>query len=63
MAVANGLAVDPTPPTWFALLSDLHKSPFLLRYPVGLNCLVLPPTQPMLADLELLEGLARAARS
>ena len=62
MAVTKGLAVDPSPPAWLALLSELHKSPFRLRYPVGLNGFMLPATQPMLADLESLEGLTKGAR-
>jgi hypothetical protein len=62
-AVARGLTIDPKPPLWLALLSDLHKSPFRLRYPVGLNGFVLPASEPMLADLEILEGLVKGART
>jgi hypothetical protein len=63
MAVAKGLAIAPNPPSWLALLSDLHKTPFQLRYPVGLNGFVLPASQPMLADLEILKGPIKCERS
>ena len=62
MAVAHGLSVDPIEPEWLTWLSSLHARPFQLRYPVGLNGIVSPDRRPMLADLEALLELVRAAR-
>jgi len=55
LANQNGLltAVIP-PPAWLERLSQLHNGPFVLRYPMGLNGLLLPGTQPMLSDLEVI---------
>jgi hypothetical protein len=62
MAVKHGLTVDPAEPQWLATLSSLHGRPFHLRYPVGLNGLVTPGSQPMLSDLEALQKVIEAAR-
>ena len=56
----SGLPNDSTPPQWVECLSGLHNSPFYLRYPMGLNGLVLPGVQLMASELEsLLEAVRR----
>ena len=61
-AVAHGLTVEADEPPWFTLLDSLHDRPFLLRYPMGLNGMVMPPMTVVLNELEALLELARAAR-
>lgn len=58
-AVRGGLPIPPAPPQWVECLSGLHDSPFHLRYPMGLNGLVLPGAQPMAAELEALLEVVR----
>lgn len=62
-ASQSGLPVALVPPQWVECLSGLHNSPYYLRYPKGLNGLVLPGTQPMASELEtLLEAVRQGIR-
>ena len=54
MAHAQGLAVTLAPPDWVKTLSDLHNSPYHLRYSTGVYGIVKPAIQPMAAELESL---------
>ena len=54
-----GLQISPTPPAWVERLSALHNHPFYLRYPMGLNGLFLPATEPMLSEMQALLDLVR----
>ena len=54
--VALGALPNPAMPTWADRLGALHDKPFILRYPEGVHGLVLPGTDPMVAELqEMLE--------
>lgn len=56
MASVDGLRIPNQPPRWVALLSVLHGSPYPLRYVTGVNGIVSPAPEPMIAGLaELLE--------
>ncbi len=58
-----GLPISAVPPQWVGCLSRLHNSPFYLRYPMGLNGLVLPGAQPMASELEaLVEAVRQSVR-
>ena len=59
----NGFPKAESSPQWVECLSGLHDKPFYLRYPMGLNGLVLPGAQPMASDLEqLLETVRQGIR-
>ena len=59
----SGLPIASVTPQWVECLSGLHNSPFYLRYPMGLNGLVLPGAQPMASELEtLLEAVRQGIR-
>lgn len=63
-ALATGCPVGAAEPTWLERLSALHNAPFHLRYPMGLNGLVLPAAEPMVSDLkQLAEAVRRAVRA
>jgi len=51
MAFAQGLRVPKSPPTWADHLSDLHKSPYYLRYSTGIHVIRLPSAEPMTSEL------------
>jgi hypothetical protein len=59
LCVAQGNLPTADVPAWAKRLSDLHGAPYHLRYPVGLNGLVLPGVHPMLAQLEKLLEVVR----
>jgi HEPN domain-containing protein len=50
----GGLSIASELPQWAQCLNRLHKAPYNLRYPIGLNGLVLPGAQPMTSELEVL---------
>ena len=54
-----GLPNAPVSPQWVECLSRLHNSPFYLRYPMGLNGLVLPGSEPMASELVALVEVVR----
>lgn len=51
-AAADGLAIPACPPQWVHELSDLHASPFYLRYAPGVHIISTPPARSMTIDLE-----------
>lgn len=51
MAECQGLPIATPPPGWVISLSDLHNSPYYLRYSTGVNGVVLPAVEPMTTDL------------
>jgi hypothetical protein len=51
-AVENGLPISTSPPDWAMTLNQLHGSPFMLRYPLGLNGLVFPNAQEVTSGLQ-----------
>jgi hypothetical protein len=58
-AVSEGLSFTPCQPIWLQRLSELHDGPYVIRYPMGLNGVVLPHCVEMAHDLPL---LVRAVR-
>jgi hypothetical protein len=59
-ATSEGLAVSANLPPWAELLSQLHARPYHLRYSTGVNGLVTPASEPMVAELEaLVEQVAK----
>ena len=50
-AVANGLVIPPTPPSWVSTLSELHERPYYLRYSTDVHAMGVPPSQPMTTEL------------
>lgn len=59
LAASEGLAVSSTPPQWVANLSQLHGSPYYLRYSTGVHGLVLPAAEPMVTELtKLIETIS-----
>ena len=60
MACADGLRIQPTLPDWAKRLSDLHKSPYHLRYSAGVHGLVTPAPEPMTTELAQLAENVRA---
>ena len=59
-AVTRGFAFAPAEPVWLERLADLHTGPFLLRYPMGLNGLVLPHGVELARDMPRLVGYVRS---
>ena len=57
--ISVGLALNQIPPLWLSEIDNLHDSPFILRYPMHLNGLVLPATEPMMTDLDTLLDAVR----
>lgn len=47
-------------PEWAKRLNGLHNSPYVLRYPVGVNGLVLPSPAEVAKELSELESVVRA---
>ena len=54
MAAADGLSIPPTPPHWAQRLSEVHGSPYYLRYSTGVHGIVLPGAEPMVTEMEAL---------
>jgi hypothetical protein len=60
LAQKDGLML-PTPAAWTLTLAALHNSPFHIRYGKGVNVLVLPAPEPMVAELaDIVEVVSRA---
>jgi len=59
LAVRKGLCITATPPQWAETLNRLHDYPYHLRYPMGLNGLVLPNPQQTTSELEHLIDTVR----
>jgi hypothetical protein len=59
LAVAQGLAVPKSPPSWVADLSGLHDSPYYLRYSPGVNGIVAPGAEPMTSELLALAEIVK----
>ena len=51
-AANQGLPIGDTPPQWAERLNGLHGRPYYLRYPIGLNGLILPNAPQTTADLQ-----------
>ena len=55
MCVEEDLAaISPTVPTWVTQLSEIHDSPYYLRYSTGIHAITTPEPEPMTAELEAL---------
>ena len=54
LARADGLNVQSQPPQWVAGLSQLHDSPYYLRYSTGVHGIVSPAPEPMATELAAL---------
>jgi hypothetical protein len=59
MAAQEGLAVPIPAPSWVTRLSEVHNSPYYLRYSTGIHGIVLPAAQPMADELAALADLVR----
>ncbi len=59
MAFAQGLRIPELPPSWVNCLSDLHKSPYYLRYSTGVHGIVSPGAEPMTSELAALLEVVR----
>lgn len=59
----RGLPYAQVTPIWLQRLSELHIGPYVLRYPMGLNGVVLPQVATMAADLTILLRAVRESRS
>ena len=57
LSSSEGLAIAAKPPPWLERLSDLHNSPYHLRYSTGVHGLVIPGPEPMCTELEALVAL------
>jgi hypothetical protein len=58
-ASQRGLAIAAIPPAWAQNLSELHSHPYYLRYSTGVNGVLTPGPQPMLAELAALVETVR----
>jgi hypothetical protein len=58
-AFAQGLRVPESPPNWADCLSGLHKSPYYLRYSIGVHGIVSPGAEPMTSELAALLEVVR----
>ncbi len=54
LARADGLNIQIQPPQWVADLSQLHDSPYYLRYSTGVHGIVVPAPEPMATELAAL---------
>ena len=63
LAAQRGLVFAQATPVWLQRLSELHDGPYVIRYPMGANGVVLPQMAMMAADLPLIVQAVRAARS
>ncbi len=59
-AVSKGLPLQSSPPSWFGKFKNLHGNPYLLRYPLRLNGLVLPNLEAMVQDVEMLVSSSKS---
>jgi hypothetical protein len=62
-AVSHGLSFAPRDPIWLQRLSELHNGPYVIRYPMGLNGVVLPQCAEMARDLPILVRAVRDGAS
>lgn len=58
---AQGLGVPSTIPNWIMTLSQVHGSPYHLRYSTGVHGISLPGPEPMTTELESLLDLVQAS--
>lgn len=56
-AASEGLPVMEPPPAWLLRLSNLHDTPYYLRYSTGVHGMVSPGPEPMCSDIEALVSL------
>src|SRR6266496_933316 len=61
-AAKHGCVSSQPMPSWAERLAALHDAPYPLRYPVGLNGLILPGAHPMLTELSELHESVRRRR-
>jgi hypothetical protein len=59
LAALEGLAVGAEPPDWVVRLSDVHGSPFYLRYSTRVHGILLPPSSTVAAELTALVDTLR----
>jgi hypothetical protein len=59
-AASEGLAVPVDPPDWAVRLSELHNTPYYLRYSTGINGIPTPPPALMASELAALIEVVRA---
>lgn len=59
MAVAEGLPISSSPPSWVACLSSIHDSPYYLRYSTGVHIISSPGPEPMTSELSALLEVIR----
>lgn len=64
LAQTEGLEIKSQPPQWVTCLSDLHKSPYYLRYSPGVHSISTPAPEPMTTELTaLVEQVQRQLHS
>ncbi len=54
LARTDGLNIQSQPPQWVTGLSQLHNSPYYLRYSTGVHGIVSPAPEPMATELAAL---------
>ncbi|QHG64368.1 HEPN domain-containing protein [Pseudomonas putida] len=54
LCFSHGLVSDSDLPDWAECLSKLHGKPYLLRYPMDVNGIVMPGPEPMICELNAL---------
>ena len=63
LAHSDGLNIQSQPPQWVACLSQLHDSPYFLRYSTGVHGMSTPAPEPMTTELAaLVEQVQRQLR-
>ena len=63
LAHSDGLSIQSQPPQWVACLSQLHDSPYFLRYSTGVHGISTPAPEPMTTELAaLVEQVQRQLR-
>lgn len=63
LSVAEGLGIEPNPPSWVVMLSRIHDKPFFLRYSTGVHGISLPGAQPMASKLsDVIDAVAASLR-
>jgi len=64
LAHAEGLPVSATPPEWIDRLSQLHETPYYIRYSTGVHGLVTPaPAQVQVGLRDLVDVVGQYVRS
>ncbi|MGB8338972.1 MAG: hypothetical protein WCD07_05565 [Burkholderiales bacterium] len=59
---ASKASLQPSnPPVWIKQLAEVHASPYVLRYPMGVNMIALPAPQPMLEGIKDLVAFTKAS--